>query len=100
LIIGYNDGYRASWDTVLGGVTREIVEDNLDRWSGEHLIDPDLVPGVLVANRPATAPSPHICDVAPTILAAFGIDKPSQMIGNDLFAPRAIVPSKATKQRG
>ena len=51
LIVGYNDAYRASWDTVLGGVAPEIVEDNLDRWSGEHLIDPDLVPGVLVANR-------------------------------------------------
>jgi len=59
----------------------------LDRWSGEHLIDPDLVPGVLVANRPVTAPRPQICDIAPTILAAFGIDKPSHMIGHNLFAP-------------
>jgi predicted AlkP superfamily phosphohydrolase/phosphomutase len=87
LLIGYNDAYRASWDTVLGGIPPEIIEDNLDRWSGEHLIDPDLVPGVLVANRPVTAPQPQICDIAPTILAAFGIDKPSQMIGQNLFAP-------------
>src|SRR5207342_3478493 len=76
LIVGYNDGYRASWDTVLGGVAPAIVEDNMDRWSGEHLIDPDLVPGVLVANRAVTAPQPRICDVAPTILAEFGITKP------------------------
>ena len=87
LIIGYNDAYRASWDTVLGGIAPAIIEDNLDRWSGEHLIDPDLVPGVLVANRPVTAPRPKICDIAPTILAAFGLDKPSHMIGHNLFAP-------------
>jgi predicted AlkP superfamily phosphohydrolase/phosphomutase len=88
LIIGYNDGYRASWDTVLGGIAPAIVEDNLDRWSGEHLIDPDLVPGVLLANRPITTPMPRVSDIAPTILAAFDIDKPSQMTGRDLFAVR------------
>jgi predicted AlkP superfamily phosphohydrolase/phosphomutase len=87
LIVGYNDAYRASWDTVLGGVAAEIVEDNMDRWSGEHLIDPDLVPGVLVANRAVTAPQPRICDIAPTILAEFGIKKPGQMTGQNLFAP-------------
>jgi bisphosphoglycerate-independent phosphoglycerate mutase (AlkP superfamily) len=70
----------------LGGVAREIVEDNMDRWSGEHLIDPDLVPGVLVANRALTAPHPQICDVAPTILAEFGIKIPAQMTGQNLFA--------------
>jgi predicted AlkP superfamily phosphohydrolase/phosphomutase len=87
MIIGYNDSYRASWDTVLGGIAPAVLEDNLDRWSGEHLIDPDLVPGVLVANRRVTAQRPRICDIAPTILAAFGIDKPPHMIGKDLFAP-------------
>lgn len=86
LIIGYNDGYRASWDTVLGGVAQPIVEDNLDRWSGEHLIDPDLVPGVLLANRVVTASRPQISDIAPTVLAFFGMDKPSHMVGNDLLA--------------
>jgi predicted AlkP superfamily phosphohydrolase/phosphomutase len=86
LIIGYNDGYRASWDTVLGGIMPALVEDNLDRWSGEHLIDPDLVPGVLVTSRPVTAPLPKLSDIAPTILAAFGIARPPQMTGQDLFA--------------
>lgn len=88
LIVGYNDGYRASWDTVLGGIAPHLVEDNLDRWSGEHLIDPDLVPGVLLANRPVTAQRPRVADIAPTILAAFDITKPPQMTGRDLFAPR------------
>lgn len=85
LIIGYNDGYRASWDTVLGGITPTLIEDNLDRWSGEHLIDPELVPGVLLANRPITGLRPRVSDIAPTILAAFGIARPPQMTGRDLF---------------
>jgi bisphosphoglycerate-independent phosphoglycerate mutase (AlkP superfamily) len=87
-VIGYNDAYRAGWDTVLGGVAPEILEDNLDRWSGEHLIDPDLVPGVLLANRRVMAPEAKLSDIAPTILAAFGIEKPSQMTGRNLFAPQ------------
>jgi predicted AlkP superfamily phosphohydrolase/phosphomutase len=90
LLIGYNDAYRASWDTVLGGIAPALVEDNLDRWSGEHLIDPDLVPGVLVTNRPVTAPRPKVSDIAATILAAFGIARPPQMTGRDLFADPRI----------
>jgi predicted AlkP superfamily phosphohydrolase/phosphomutase len=51
LIIGYGDGFRASWDSVMGKVTSQIFEDNLKAWSGDHCIDPRLVPGVLFRNR-------------------------------------------------
>jgi hypothetical protein len=47
LVIGYNGGYRASWQTALGGVPDALVEDNDRNWSGDHCIDPALVPGVL-----------------------------------------------------
>lgn len=86
LIVGYNDGYRASWDTVLGDMPRELVVDNLDRWSGEHLIAAELVPGILLSNRKFAVAEPTIRDIAPTILAAFGVPKPSEMTGQDLFA--------------
>jgi predicted AlkP superfamily phosphohydrolase/phosphomutase len=86
LIVGYNDGYRASWSTVLGDMPRELVVDNLDRWSGEHLIAAELVPGILLSNRKVALAEPTIRDIAPTILAAFGIPKPSEMTGQDLFA--------------
>ena len=85
LIVGYNDGYRASWGTVLGIMPRDLIEDNLDRWSGTHLIEPDLVPGMLLTNRPVNSDRPHIMDIAPTILAAFGIRQPGHMSGEDLF---------------
>ncbi|MGH6921105.1 MAG: alkaline phosphatase family protein, partial [Geminicoccaceae bacterium] len=47
LVIGYAGGYRASWQTALGGVPEALVEDNAKKWSGDHCIEPSLVPGVL-----------------------------------------------------
>jgi predicted AlkP superfamily phosphohydrolase/phosphomutase len=47
LIIGYNKGYRAGWDSVTGTVTNTVFEDNTKAWSGDHCMDPALVPGVL-----------------------------------------------------
>lgn len=47
LVIGYAPGYRASWQTSLGAVPTDIVEDNRQFWSGDHCIAPEAVPGVL-----------------------------------------------------
>jgi predicted AlkP superfamily phosphohydrolase/phosphomutase len=88
LIVGYAEGYRASWETVLGAMPHEVLVDNLERWSGTHLISPDVVPGVLVANRTIAADSPHIRDIAATILAEFNIPRPSHMTGQPLFPQR------------
>jgi bisphosphoglycerate-independent phosphoglycerate mutase (AlkP superfamily) len=77
---------------VLGGFPEGIFEDNLDPWSGDHCMDFTLVPGILVSNRKVTAESPALTDVAPTILAEFGIARPQQMAGRSLFAPVAPRP--------
>lgn len=50
LIIGYHKGYRASWQTVLGEAPAVVFSDNNDKWSGDHCIDPHLVPGILLTN--------------------------------------------------
>ncbi len=86
LIIGYEEGYRASWDTVLGTMPRDLLVNNLERWSGTHLISADLVPGVLVSNRPVQVETPDIRDIAPTILSEFGIASLPHMAGRRLFA--------------
>ena len=39
LVIGYAGGYRASWQTALGGVPLPSVEDNLRNWSGDHCVE-------------------------------------------------------------
>lgn len=84
LIVGYQRGYRASWDTILGGFPRQQILDNLDPWSGDHCIDPSLVPGVLLSSRALDAASPRLEDLAPTILAAMGAAIPVEMTGQPL----------------
>ena len=46
LLIGYNAGYRVSWDCASGVVAGPVFADNAKPWSGDHCIDPRLVPGV------------------------------------------------------
>jgi len=81
LIVGYGDGFRASWDSVMGKVTSQIFEDNLKAWSGDHCIDPRLVPGVLFCNHKISEEKPAIVDVAPTVLKLFGLALPRHLDG-------------------
>ncbi len=85
LIVGYDDGYRASWETALGKITRDVLTDNKKKWSGDHLMAKDVIPGVLFANKRINNPAPALWDVAPTILGEFGIERLPRMDGNDLF---------------
>ncbi len=84
LIVGYNRGYRASWEGAVGRVTNSVMIDNTKSWSGDHCIDPRLVPGVLFSNRRIDAEDPAIGDLAPTILTQFGVDVPGHMTGKVL----------------
>jgi predicted AlkP superfamily phosphohydrolase/phosphomutase len=85
LLVGYNRGYRAGWKTILGAFPPDVLEDNLNPWSGDHCMDYTLVPGVLLSNREITAQTPALTDIAPTILAEFGIAKSKDMIGESVF---------------
>jgi predicted AlkP superfamily phosphohydrolase/phosphomutase len=85
LIIGYNEGYRAAWDAATGKVGLKVFEDNLKAWSGDHSIDPPLVPGVLFSNRRIDSEDPGIEDLAPTALELFGIEQPEWMEGKPVF---------------
>jgi predicted AlkP superfamily phosphohydrolase/phosphomutase len=86
LIVGYNHGYRVSWDCATGVVSGPVFEDNVKPWSGDHCVDPRLVPGVLFCNRPIDAKDPALIDIAPTALRLFGIDPPRYMEGRPLWA--------------
>ena len=72
LYIGFNNGYRASWQTAMGGVPAGLIEDNLKKWSGDHLFDPSLVPGVVFSNKKINRDNPSIYDITPTILKVTG----------------------------
>jgi predicted AlkP superfamily phosphohydrolase/phosphomutase len=67
LVVGYAPGYRASWQTSLGATPALLVEDNLQKWSGDHCIDPDAVPGVLFTSFVPAVPVTGITDLAALI---------------------------------
>ena len=85
LIIGFNAGYRTSWDGATGVVSGPVFEDNTKAWSGDHCIDPRLVPGVLFASRKIDRKDPALVDIAPTVLRLFGLDPPAHMDGKPLY---------------
>jgi predicted AlkP superfamily phosphohydrolase/phosphomutase len=85
LLIGYNAGYRNSWECARGVVAGPVFEDNLKAWSGDHCIDPRLVPGVFFCNRRIDRDDPALIDIAPTALQLFGIEPPDYMDGKPLF---------------
>jgi predicted AlkP superfamily phosphohydrolase/phosphomutase len=85
LITGYAAGYRASWGAATGRVAASVFEENAKCWSGDHCVDPSLVPGVLFTNQKLFAEDPGIEDMAPTVLRLFGIDPPKWMEGRALL---------------
>jgi predicted AlkP superfamily phosphohydrolase/phosphomutase len=87
LVVGYSEGYRVSWGAATGAVSPDLFEDNHKAWSGDHCVDPALVPGVLFANRPVQSNDPGIEDMAPTALSLFGISPPAWMEGKPLLQP-------------
>ncbi|MDA1329466.1 MAG: alkaline phosphatase family protein [Chloroflexi bacterium] len=50
IVLGYSVGYRASAETGLGGYGPSVIEANTDHWNADHCINPEAVPGVLMAN--------------------------------------------------
>jgi len=84
-LVGYNRGYRAGWKTILGQYPADEIEDNMNPWSGDHCMDYTQVPGVLLSNRKIELQDPALTDLAPTILAEFGIPKTKDMKGQSVF---------------
>lgn len=93
LIVGYNKGYRASWETAIGQVTEGIFHDNTKAWSGDHCMDPVLVPGVFFCNRQIENDNPRLMDIGPTVLDMFGVAVPKNMDG------RALKVADETKEK-
>lgn len=64
LVIGYEPGFRASWQTTLGAVPATLIDDNNKKWSGDHCITPDAVPGILFTSFKTETPLDSIRSVA------------------------------------
>jgi predicted AlkP superfamily phosphohydrolase/phosphomutase len=86
LQLAFCENYRTSWQTILGGVPKELFADNDKKWSGDHAAsDVSETPGILVANRPIDKIDPNIVDIAPTVHAFFGKPIPAHYAGRALF---------------
>lgn len=84
ILVGYARGFRCSWATPLGKAPLTMFEDNKEHWSGDHCMDPVVTPGIFFTNGKITADSPSLCDLSPTMLHAFGIEKQAGMVGSNV----------------
>ena len=76
ILVGYAKGTRGSGHSALGVVGSEIITNNTEEWSGDHAMDHETVPGILLTSRALKKPAPRLQDLAAAILAEFGIDTP------------------------
>ena len=98
LLVNFCPGYRVSWQSAVGGFANSLIADNMRRWSGDHIVDPEAVPGILFMSQdphPAAKDAtrvghpnghfPNIIDLAPTILNYLGVPVPQVMEGTSLI---------------
>ena len=85
LVVGYEKGYGCSDESTLGEITKWVIEDNESRWSGNHLMAPEVVPGVLFVNRSLAADGHDLTDLTATVLSHYGIEKLPGMIGEPVL---------------
>jgi predicted AlkP superfamily phosphohydrolase/phosphomutase len=85
LLIGFARGYRSSDTSGIGIPEADTVTANKDRWSGDHCMDPALVPGVLFSSRKLRERRASLVDLAPTILSVFGLTPAGATEGKALF---------------
>jgi predicted AlkP superfamily phosphohydrolase/phosphomutase len=88
LLVGWEGGYRNSWECAVGQVTEETITDNTRSWSGDHCVDPDIVPGIFFCDRAINTETPRLVDIPATVMKLFGQKIPNYMQG------KMILPEK------
>lgn len=74
LVVGYAKMTRCSEESALGQVVGDVLTDNTEPWSGDHCMDHETVPGILVTNHPLKREAASLKDLAASILAEFEVD--------------------------
>ncbi|MEO8681041.1 MAG: alkaline phosphatase family protein [Vicinamibacterales bacterium] len=86
LQVGFEDGYRTSWQTSLGGTPPKTIEPNLRKWSGDHgSFDYQTSAGVLISSVKPGVAEMDIIDIAPTVLKFFGLPISKDIDGKPIF---------------
>ncbi|MDD5557225.1 MAG: alkaline phosphatase family protein [bacterium] len=97
LVVGYDWGYRTSWESALGDVTADLIKVSDEKWSGDHCGATEIVPGVLFANKRIRIEQPRLYDITPAILAEFGIERPAGMTGRSIFGEAPAAPASGPR---
>lgn len=85
IIVGWADGYRSSWQTALGAMSVNTIEDNKDEWRGDHCIAAELVPATFLSNRKSKLNDIWLGDLTVTLLHEFGVKPTLGMRGQPVF---------------
>jgi predicted AlkP superfamily phosphohydrolase/phosphomutase len=81
-----SEHYRVGWQTALGEVPPNTVEDNRKLWSGDHCsVDPSLVPGILFSSRRLARDNPGIQDIFPSVLKVLELPPVEGIDGRSFF---------------
>lgn len=98
----FEHGYRTSWEAAVGKADGKVFHDNSKSWSGDHCVDPRIVPGVFFCNRRLARKKIGIVDIGASVLDLFGIEIPRHMTGRSFFradpSERAPSPEGAGKR--
>ncbi len=81
LVVGWAQGYRNSWDSVLGEVGESAYFENPKAWAADHCMHPAEVPGVFFCDRTIDTDDIWIGDIGPTVLDLLGVEAPEAMDG-------------------
>ena len=84
-LLGFNPGYRVSWESVTGDTRGSVFTDNIKKWSGDHCIEPRQVPGIFFSNREIKIDNPDLRDISAACLDLFGVPIPSHIEGRPLY---------------
>ncbi len=78
IVVGFESGYRVSWQTALGSIDDDVITDNKFRWSGDHCsVDPSHCGGILFSSLPLSeTATPGVVDVNPSVLSLYGLSGP------------------------
>jgi len=88
LQLGFNVGFGASDECATGGVVGEgeFLVDNDSRWSGSHLMDPELVRGTIISTSgKSLSKDPTLEDITATLYSLFNVTPPEGLDGRPLY---------------
>ncbi|MEX1025308.1 MAG: alkaline phosphatase family protein [Planctomycetota bacterium] len=89
ILVGYNAGYGNSDPSSLGRIPHNVLEDNTGgTFNGNHLMAPEVVAGILIANRRILAGDHALEDLTTEILGQYGVEPAPGMQGHRVLASK------------